>query len=133
MRCRFLLGLLAAPVQPQSSPQSTGGWQQPQQLRVGAPALPFALGLLLQHVGSLLLPQSTWEKIAAAFCEELNPISVQGAWPRNTLWMKAEEWAEERQSLEQSGCGHSQIDRHQGGPWVKQIAVLYRVFYEWYG
>lgn len=40
--------------------------------------------------GSFLLSVSMQEKIAAVLCEELNPISVCEAWPRNPLWMKAE-------------------------------------------
>lgn len=92
MRRKFLLGL-ADPVQPGWSPQgrARGLQQQPQSpglgRGVGAPAPPFALGLPLKRVGNFLLPLATWEKIAAAFCEQLNPISVQGAWPRNVLWM----------------------------------------------
>lgn len=54
------------------------------------PARPLpAVLLLLKRPGSFLLSLTTWKNLAAAFCEELNPISVHEAWPRNALWMLA--------------------------------------------
>lgn len=47
-------------------------------------------GLSFKWVGSFQLSLSTKGKIAAAFCKDLNPISVHEAWPRNARWMQAE-------------------------------------------